>query len=97
MGFPVVLDAPTELRGLVRVYTELVTNARIYSGALAYCELRLAARHDADWAHVRAALSDKYSKARRKADRAGVDPRDGREITPEVLTRHLGSMEERRK
>ncbi len=95
MGFPIALDAPPELLGLVRVYTELLSAVRIYSGALAYCERRLAeTRYDADWVHARAALVEKWLKSCRKAERAGVDMRDGREITPEVLERHLEAIEE---
>ena len=66
MGFPVALhtpDTPKELRGLARVYTKLVTDVRIYAGALAYCELRLRrGGYEKQWIDARAALSDKWLK-----------------------------------
>lgn len=93
MGFPVVLetpDMPKELRGLARVYTALVTDVRIFEGAMAYCQARLfAGGGESHWIQARAALSEKWLKARRRADRAGVDIRDGREITTEALELHL--------
>jgi hypothetical protein len=83
-----------ELRGLTRVYTELVTEVRIYTGAMEYCERRLRrGGYEAHWIDARAALSKKLLTARRKADRAGVDPRDGRDITREALKLHLSEPE----
>jgi hypothetical protein len=59
----------------MRVYAELLGAVRIHTGATAHCELRLTARYDAAWVQARAALAEKCSKARRNADRAGLDLR----------------------
>lgn len=106
LGLPVALDVPEELLGMVRIYTELLGAVRVYTGALAYCELRLGqifaagfamdpAREQAfsDWLGAKYSLTVKWSRCRRKADRAGVGVLAGREITIEALRCHLPQPE----